>query len=241
MHIQNLQLTIVFTKESDMTKKILIILIIMMVLLASTTPVVAQKPTEPNGNANKTHENQGKGNEPSKKETPQNPAAPGLEFINTSSSSNGNIITGNQDNTHGFDEYGYNRTARIFNGTGLSWCQAKGMTEAQCEGTLGDTVHDRLVMKWNAEWDRGNDEGWSNPPYNAWENNQWNGKVSNGSGDVWHYKIVWVGSCGVDGTLLENGGYCIWGQFAVIMDQGTSGTGHEWSAHAIPNGYGSYP
>ena len=96
-------------------------------------------------------------------------------------------------------------------------------------------------MKWNAEWDRGNAEGWANPPYAAWEDNEWNGVgVTGGSGAVWHYKIKWVGTCGADGTTLPDGGYCIWGQFEVLMDQGTDpNAGHLWYAQATPNGYGS--
>ncbi len=92
-------------------------------------------------------------------------------------------------NTNGFDQYGYNDTARIFNGTGESWSLAKGLPEDY----LGIYAPDKLVMKWNAEWDRGNTENWLNPPYAAWENNEWNGKTDGGSGEVWHYKIVWVG------------------------------------------------
>jgi hypothetical protein len=140
----------------------------------------------------------------------------------------------------GFDQYGYNRQARIFNGTGSSWCLARGAA-ANC---LGIYSPDKLVMKWNAEWDRGNAENWTNPPYDAWENNEWNGNAAGGSGAVWHYKIVWVGACGADGTPLPNGGYCIWGQFEVLMDQGVDpniGPGHIWFAHANPTGYGSYP
>ena len=117
----------------------------------------------------------------------------------------------------------------------------KYSNETYCNGYLGDYDNDKLVMKWNAEWDRGNAEGWSNPPYDAWENNQWNGSAPGGSGAVWHYKIVWVGPCGDDCTPLANGGYCIWGQFATIMDQGTDGGAHYWFAHALPSGYGSYP
>ncbi len=140
----------------------------------------------------------------------------------------------------GFDQFGYNRDARIFNGTGSSWCLAGGYG-TDC---LGIYSPDKLVMKWNAEWDRGNDENWANPPYNAWENNEWNGKVPGGSGAVWHYKIVWVGDCVADPSLVPAGGYCIWGQFATIMDQGIDpnyGPGHTWFAHANPTGYGSYP
>ena len=137
----------------------------------------------------------------------------------------------------GFDQFGYNNTARIFNGTGESWSLAKGLPADY----LGIYAPDKLVMKWNAEWDRGNAEGWANPPYRAWENNEWNGNVAGGSGAVWHYKIVWVPPCGADGTPLPDGGYCIWGQFEVIMDQGkdpTLGPGHIWFARATPNGFG---
>src|SRR3990172_1578673 len=140
----------------------------------------------------------------------------------------------------GFDEFGYNRTARIFNGTGSGLCLERGAS-ANC---LGIYSPDKLTMKWNAEWDRGNDEGWANPPYDAWENNEWNGMFPGGSGSNWHYKIAWVEPCGADGTPLANGGYCIWGQFEVLMDQGMDpsyGPGHFWFAHANPTGYGVYP
>ena len=142
----------------------------------------------------------------------------------------------------GFDQYGYNRAARIFNGTGMSWCLAHpGWTEAFCNSYLGDYANDKLLMKWNAEWDRGNAEGWTNPPYNAWENNLWNGAFPGGSGSVWHYKIVWVGDCNADPGLVPEGGYCIWNQFATIMDQGMDSSVHYWFAHALPSGYGAYP
>jgi len=135
----------------------------------------------------------------------------------------------------GFDQFGYNRTARIFNGTGSTWCREQGKSES----CLGEYSPDKLIMKWNAEWDRGNDEDWANPPYYAWENNEWNG-MKDGSGEVWHYKIVWVGPCGADSTLLEDGGYCLWGQFEVLSDHGKDSDGHLWLTHAIPNGYGAY-
>jgi hypothetical protein len=142
-----------------------------------------------------------------------------------------------------FDDAGYNRTARIFNGTGWSWCMDKVGDPTWCSAYLGPYANDKLVMKWNAEWDRGNAEGWSNPPYDAWENNQWNGRVRNGSGAVWHYKIAWVGPCGPAGTPLPDGGYCIWGQFEVLMDHGIDpsfGPGHFFFALARPAGYGAH-
>lgn len=140
----------------------------------------------------------------------------------------------------GFNANGYNNTARIFNGTLQQWCNAKNITSGCGDYGFG-SANDRLVMKWNAEWDRGNAENWSNPPYNAWTDNEWNGNVAGGSGYVWHYKIVWVGNCGADGAPLANGGYCIWGQFEVVMDQGVSPTdGHQSFALGSPAGYGAY-
>jgi hypothetical protein len=137
-----------------------------------------------------------------------------------------------------FDQYGYNRVARIFNGTGASWCTAKGLP-ADCMGAYSP---DKLVMKWTSDWDRGNVEAWANPPYaDAWIDNEWNGKgAKGGSGAVWHYKIKWIGTC-TDGAVLPDGGYCVWGQFETVMDQGVDpnmGPGHTWVAHAKPNGYG---
>src|SRR3989338_2366067 len=139
----------------------------------------------------------------------------------------------------GFDQFGYNRKARIFNGPASGWCLQHGYS-ADCMGIYSN---DRLVMKWNAEWDRGNAEGWTDPNgYDAWENNEWNG-MKGGSGAVWHYKIVWVGDYTADPSLIPVGGYGIWEQFAVIMDQGKDpsyGPGHIWFAHANPTGYGAY-
>lgn len=138
----------------------------------------------------------------------------------------------------GFDQYGYNRKARIFNGPASGWCLERGLP-ADC---LGIYSNDKLTMKWNAEWDRGNDEGWTRPLYGAWEDNEWNGAFPGGSGAVWHYKIKWVGPCGADYTPLPDGGYCIWGQFDVIQDHGIDpniGPGHIWLALAKPNGYGA--
>lgn len=141
----------------------------------------------------------------------------------------------------GFDESGYNRTARIFNGTGLSWCMDKyHQTTDACKIIMGPYANDKLVMKWNSEWDRGNNDGWTDNQYDAWLNNQWNGMVPGGSGEVWHYKFVWVGPC-TDGEILPEGGYCIWGQFQVIMSHGVVNGEHDWDSHAAPTGYGAYP
>ena len=139
----------------------------------------------------------------------------------------------------GFDQYGYNRTARVFNGPASGWCLAGG-APADCQGIFSN---DNLVMKWNAEWDRGNAEGWTNGPYRADLDNEWNGNVPGGSGWTEHFKAVWIGgNCGPDGARLLNGGYCIWGQFEAIFDRGMDPSHSPWTkAHATPAGYGSYP
>jgi hypothetical protein len=142
----------------------------------------------------------------------------------------------------GFDEWGYNVQARLFNGVAWDWCMHKVGSESWCTAYLGASANDKIVMKWNSEWERGNAENWSKPPYRAWENNEWNGAFPGGSAAVWHYKIVWVGSCGADGAPLPNGGYCIWGQFEVIMDHGVDPAhAHMWYALARAAGYGAYP
>lgn len=144
----------------------------------------------------------------------------------------------------GFSDTGYNLQANIFNGTGWSWCMDKVGDETWCTNYLGSYANDKIIMKWNDEWNRGNVEGWNNPPYKAWENNEWNGMFPGGSGAVWHYKIVWDAGCADNGQPTAGGNaYCIWGQFATIMDQGVDpsyGPGHTWFAHGIPTGYGVY-
>ncbi|MFB0568316.1 MAG: hypothetical protein ACETV0_01660 [Nitrososphaeria archaeon] len=141
-------------------------------------------------------------------------------------------------NDVGFDEFGYNWRARNFVGTGESWAMGKlGMTHEQAEAYMTPYHHDKLVMKWNAEWDRGNAEGWSEPPYAAWCTNQWNG-MAGGSGETWHYVIIWVGAAGSEyrEQLWREGGYEIWGQFEVVLSHGTIDGEHIWDAHATPTG-----
>ena len=138
---------------------------------------------------------------------------------------------------NGFDQYGYNRDARIFNGLASGWCLARGAA-ADC---LGSYSNDRLIMKWNAEWDRGNATLWTQGPYRAYLDNEWNGNVPGGSGWTEHFKTVWVGPCD-DGSNLPAGAYCIWGIFAAIFDRGMDPNHLQWiTAHAKPSGYGTYP
>ena len=136
----------------------------------------------------------------------------------------------------GFDQYGYNRSARIFVGPASGWCLQRG-APANC---LGVYSNDRLVMKWNAEWDRGNAADWdpAQGPYAAYLDNEWNGNVPDGSGTTEHVKIVWSGAC-LEGSTFDDGGYCIWGQFEAIFDKGVDLAGVRFATQARPAGYGA--
>src|SRR5665811_50120 len=129
-----------------------------------------------------------------------------------------------------------NYSARIFVGP------ADGV-DGNLDGNVwGDPTYanDQLVMKWNKAWDECNEHGSNDPAYcaGAWETNEWNGKVPDGSGEVWHYKIIWVGSEG--SSYWRDGGELIWNHYEVIMSQGISeGGNHEFPVHATPNGFGA--
>ena len=142
----------------------------------------------------------------------------------------------------GFDQFGYNYQARVFVGP------ADGVDRILDGKVSGDPTYakDHLVMKWSKGWDAARFDGKPWSP-DAWEDNEWNGKVPGGSGEVWHYKIVWVGPELQNSPYWREGGYPIWGQFEVLMDQGVSLTdyceatnngGHQICALALPNGYG---
>lgn len=134
-----------------------------------------------------------------------------------------------------FDENGYNDIANIFNG------RADGVDKMHDNKVWGDPTYanDHLVMKWNKAWENCNAN--RNPANcaGAWTMNEWNGQVEGGSGESWHYKMKWVGPCVADGTMLPDGSYCIWDEYAVILSHGSVDNGHIWDAHARPNGFGN--
>lgn len=137
----------------------------------------------------------------------------------------------------GVNENGYNYCARIFSGT------ADGVDKLLDGLVWGDPAYanDHLTMKWNAAWDECNAVGTPETCAGAWTDNEWNGKVPGGSGEVWHYKIVWSAVCATGGALTD-GGYCVWNSYEVLMDHGkdpNGGPGQIWFARAKPNGYGN--
>jgi len=149
------------------------------------------------------------------------------------------MVTAAKPADKGFDEYGYNYNARILIG------KAEGV-DRNLDGTVwGDPTYanDHLVMKWSKAWDDARFHGADWTP-DAWLDNEWNGNVPGGSGEVWHYKVKWVGTpCDETNQYWVDGGYCIWGQFEVIMSHGTvpenGHPGHIWEVLAIPPGYGA--
>ena len=133
----------------------------------------------------------------------------------------------------GFDDFGYNYVAGIFSGP------ADGVDKKLDGNVWGDSFYakDHLVMKWSKGW---TDARFNGAPWgpDAWENNEWNGNVPGGSGEVWHYKIVWVGPQLENSPYWRQGGYPVWGQFEVILSQGRINGEHIWETHANPAGYG---
>ncbi len=138
----------------------------------------------------------------------------------------------------GFDQFGYNYSAMLFNG------KADGV-DRKLDGTVwGDPTYakDHLVMKWSKGWNDSRFNGAAWGP-DAWEDNEWNGQVKGGSGVSEHYKIIWVGPELQNSKYWRPGGYAVWGQFEVIMDQGMAKGSvpvHAWyTTHVTPAGYGA--
>ena len=135
----------------------------------------------------------------------------------------------------GFAQFGYNYQARLFNGP------ADGV-DRSLDGTVwGDPTYanDHLVMKWSKAWDAARFDGaaWT---CDAWTDNEWNGMFPDGSGETWHYKIVWVGPELESSDCWREGGYAIWGEFEVILSHGTAGGENIWDVLVQPAGYGGH-
>ena len=129
----------------------------------------------------------------------------------TITDSAGNVIT------FGFDEFGYNYQAHMFNGTHDSYNRVVG-------DDTSDFADDSLIMKWSDAWlanvdcdgdgklDRGLVDGVSDGISKGWLTNQMEGDYDSdddGTQDA-HYtsfeKIVWTGP---DSPL--------WGQYTIIQ------------------------
>ncbi len=152
--------------------------------------------------------------------------------------------------TLGYDEFGYNYQARLFNGT---YDSVDRKLDGMYWGQTGDYVDDNLIMKWSDDWlsnqdcnfdgklDRGGTSGVSK----GWETNQVEGDYIGDDGDSHHYtyfaKIVYDGgsACSIPANPL-----CLWGVYAIIEEVyndpygGYHGVDRSKLAH--PAGFGYY-
>lgn len=120
--------------------------------------------------------------------------------------SKGNVLT------MGFDQYGYNYQAHLFNGYAGNYSRP----------TVPVTEGDTLVMKWSDSWlanvdcnndgklDRGLVDGVVGGISRGWETNHYVGSYVD-NGEVQHYtdfiKIVWTGP-----------GSPLWGQYSILEE-----------------------
>jgi hypothetical protein len=118
--------------------------------------------------------------------------------------------------TLGYDQFGYNYQAHMFNGT---YDSSDRVLDGKYFGATGDYVDDRLSMKWSDDWLSNKDctgdgkldrDGATNVS-KGWLTNHVEGEYDDGSGNLVHYtyfvKIVWVGPGG-----------SLWGQYDIIQE-----------------------
>jgi hypothetical protein len=120
----------------------------------------------------------------------------------------------------GFDQYGYNYQAHLFQGT---YDSVDRVLDGKYWGTVDDYVDDSLSMKWSDDWlanvdcnhDGKLDRGLVNSTVTGislgWTTNHVEGDYLDGAGVEQHYtyfvKIVWVGPGG-----------SLWGQYEVVEE-----------------------
>lgn len=122
--------------------------------------------------------------------------------------------------TLGYDEFGYNYQAHMFNGT---YDSSDRVNDGTYWGNTGDYVDDKLIMKWSDAWlanvdcnddgrlDRGLVDGNVGGTSLGWLTNMNEGEYTDGSGNVQHYtyfaKIGWTGP-----------GSPLWGQYTILQE-----------------------
>lgn len=138
----------------------------------------------------------------------------------TITDSAGNLIT------LGFDQFGYNYQAHMFNGT---YDTSDRVADGLYAGST-DYASDSLIMKWSNDWlsnqdcfapfgklDRGGD---STNLSKGWLTNQVEGDYIGSDGDSHHYtyfvKIVYDAGAACNATPVSP--TCIWGTFTIIEE-----------------------
>jgi len=124
----------------------------------------------------------------------------------------------------GYDQFGYNYQAHMFNGT---YDSVDRVLDGKYWGSTGDYVDDRLSMKWSDDWlsnkdctsDGKLDRDGSTDISKGWLTNHIEGEYIDGDGNLQHYtyfvKIVWVGPGG-----------SLWGQYDIIQEIYNDPTGN---------------
>ena len=152
--------------------------------------------------------------------------------------------------TVGYDQFGYNYQARIFNGT---YDSSDRKLDGKYWGVAADYAADSLVMKWSDNWLSNQDctgdakldrDGITNIS-KGWTTNHVEGDYLDGNGDSHHYtysvKIVWVGPPSAPDPWAS---VRIWTQYTIIQevyndpDGGYHGVDRGRLAH--PAGLGFY-
>lgn len=122
--------------------------------------------------------------------------------------------------TAGYDQFGYNYQAHMFNGT---YDSSDRVLDGKYWGQTADYVDDKLMMKWSDPWlanvdcngdnklDRGLVDGVVGGISKGWLTNHIVGDYTDVNGDVQSYtdfvKIVWTGP-----------GSPLWGQYTTIQE-----------------------
>ncbi|MFH1294996.1 MAG: hypothetical protein ABIH84_00195 [bacterium] len=122
--------------------------------------------------------------------------------------------------TTGYDQFGYNYQAHLFNGT---YDSVDRKLDGKYWGSTGDYVDDRLRMKWSDDWlanvdcngdgklDRGLVNGVVSGISMGWETNHVEGEYLDADGVAQHYtyfaKIVYVGPGG-----------SLWGAYEIVLE-----------------------
>ncbi len=120
----------------------------------------------------------------------------------------------------GYDQFGYNYQAHMFNGT---YDSSDRNLDGKYWGGTGDFFDDKLMMKWSDAWlanvdcngdgklDRGLVDGVVGGTSLGWLTNHVEGDYTDASGVVQHYtdfvKIAWTGP-----------GSPLWGQYTIIEE-----------------------
>ncbi len=129
----------------------------------------------------------------------------------------------------GFDQFGYNYQAHMFNGT---YDGADRTLDGTYWGQTGDYVNDKLIMKWSDDWlanqdcngdgklDRGLNAkiGASTGISQGWLTNHIEGDYMGSDGDQHHYtyfaKIVFDNGAACSTSQPS----CIWGVYSIVEE-----------------------